>query len=290
MDNWTVEQKAKNAHVIRFENVTADWKQHILLTADRHHDNLHTKQQLERQHLELAKERDAPILDFGDLHCAMEGKYDPRKNYDNMRSEYTGNNYFDRLVDVGENFYGPYADQFAVMGYGNHERSILKHNETDLTARLARRLRLRSERDDRAFVGGYSGWIFLRFRIQSTVRQTLKIKYHHGHGGGGPVTKGVIQTNRRAVYLPDADIVVTGHIHEAWCVPITRERVSQAGKSYRDIQWHVSLPTYKDEYIVEDGTGYHIEGGRPPKPLGCAWLILECKNSRVVPKVELDLS
>jgi hypothetical protein len=31
------------------------------------------------------------------------------------------------------------------------------------------------------------------------------------------------------------------------------------------------LPTYKEEYGDGSG-GYHIEKGRPPKPLGGAWL------------------
>jgi len=33
----------------------------------------------------------------------------------------------------------------------------------------------------------------------------------------------------------------------------------------------VKLPTYKDEYGKGEG-GWHIETGKPPKPLGAYWL------------------
>ncbi len=85
------------------------------------------------------------------------------------------------------------------------------------------------------------------------------------------MTKGVIQTNRMAVYLPDADFVVTGHTHNEWIFPITRERISQADVLFKDRQVHIKLPGYKDEY-AEGAEGWHIERGGPPKPLGAAWL------------------
>jgi hypothetical protein len=222
----------------------------------------------------------------------MQGKYDPRKSYTDMRPELVDGPYLDRVIDTAEDFYAPYADLFAVIGQGNHEASVLKHNETDMTRRITSRLQRASSEPDRAFAGGYGGWVLLRFQVQKTKGYSLFLKYHHGHGGGGPVTKGVIQTNRRAVFLPDADIIVTGHIHEAWSVPITRERISTAGLTRKDYQWHVSVPTYKNDYGNGSG-GFHIERGRPPKPMGCAWLVLSLepgKHGRVVAKAELDLS
>lgn len=39
----------------------------------------------------------------------------------------------------------------------------------------------------------------------------------------------------------------------------------------RDIQWHASMPTYKDEFTPAKG-GYHMEKGREPRPLGAIWL------------------
>lgn len=140
--------------------------------------------------------------------------------------------------------------------------AIRKHLETDLLERLCRGLNVTHM--------GYSG--FTRFLFQGTAgRRTRRILYwHHGHGGGGPVTKGVIQTNRRAVYLPDAHIVVSGHVHEEWQLTIPRVRLSHSGDTYLDEQVHVQLPTLKDEFAMAGG--WHVERGAPPKPLGGAWL------------------
>lgn len=285
--SWSAEKMAPNVIMVRFHNVKGGWRQRVLLTGDRHHDNIMTDQALEREHLEEAKREDAPVIDIGDLFCAMQGKYDPRKSYTNLRPEHVGDDYFDLLVNDAEEFYRPYASQFVVLGRGNHEESIKKRQQTDLIWRLSRRLR-RHSGQAWPFAGGYAGWIYFRFDINKTKIQTLRMKYHHGYGGGGPVTKGVIQTNRRAVYLPDANFVVTGHIHEAWVVPIRRERADKNGTLSLDYQHHVSVPTYKEEYLGAE-SGFHLENGRPPKPVGAAWLTFEWNKGRVAPSVALDL-
>ena len=94
--------------------------------------------------------------------------------------------------------------------------------------------------------------------------------YFHGSGGGGPVTRGAIQTNRMAVNYPDADVVMSGHTHDNWIIPIKRQRIGQSGVPYQDLAYHVRTPTYKDEY--DSGVGWAIEKGLNPKPLGCVWL------------------
>jgi len=85
------------------------------------------------------------------------------------------------------------------------------------------------------------------------------------------VTKGVIQTNRRASYIADADVIFTGHVHEEWTVTTMREELTPSGHVYHRRQIHVCGATYKDEYKDGDG-GWHVETGKPPKPTGAVWL------------------
>lgn len=110
--------------------------------------------------------------------------------------------------------------------------------------------------------------------------KSLNLAYHHGYGGDAPVTKGTIQTNRMAVYLPDAHFVVTGHTHNEWQFPIARVRLNAQGNIYHDEQLHIKCPSYKDEYR-EGESGWTIERGGPPKPIGAMWLRLyvEFKHS-----------
>lgn len=93
---------------VKFSGIKEGWEQWILLRADAHHDNLYCNHDLEREHLEQAKERNALVCDFGDLFCAMQGRWDKRKDDSQLRGELRGNNYLDRLVQYNSAFYEPY--------------------------------------------------------------------------------------------------------------------------------------------------------------------------------------
>jgi hypothetical protein len=74
---WSVE-KSRDIHTITFnERLTKSGPQYILLTGDRHWDNPHSNWKLQKEHLELAKERNAPIIDIGDFFCAMQESTTP---------------------------------------------------------------------------------------------------------------------------------------------------------------------------------------------------------------------
>jgi len=254
---------------VYFDDAKAGWEQWVLLTSDNHHDSRFCDRKLELMHLKLAREREAVILNFGDLFCAMQGKYDPRSSMDDIREEDVGQDYLDRIVKHAAVFYGPFAENFLLLGKGNHETNIRKRHGTDLTSNLAHRLN--TDFGGSVHVGGYGGWVRFMFKMHTTKSQSIRLKYFHGAGGGGPVTRGVIQTNRQAVYLPDAHIIVNGHTHDSWILPRARERLSDAGVVYKDLLWFVRIPGYKDEY--GDGSeGFHIERGADPRPIGAAWL------------------
>jgi len=267
-----IEKKSPNVLSNYFE-VSAGWEKWFMLRSDAHHDSAGNNRQLELKHLELAKERNAHILDFGDLFDVMQGRYDPRKSYPDMRKEYAqkmilGESYFNVITDEAIEFYRPYRDLWALQAVGNHEVSVAKNSDVNLID-----LFVKGMQKDGGIVnkGAYGGWVIFHFTINGTQRETINLKYFHGSGGGGPVTKGVIQSNRQAVFLPDADIVVNGHIHESWVLSMPRERLSDAGIIYQDMQYHVRTATYKNDYGDGSG-GWHVERGAPPKPMGCVWL------------------
>ena len=245
----------------------SNFEKWFLLTADQHFDSTHCDRGLLKRHHEKALKREAGIFCFGDLFDVMQGKNDRRGSKGDLRDEYKGGNYYDRVVDDATQFYKPYSSNYVAMTYGNHETAIIKHQETDVLKRLVDGL---NADGSNVHLGAYSGWIVFRFHRAGERVRKFRLFYHHGSGGGGPVTKGVIQTNRRAVYLPDANIIVTGHIHEAWHLETVQERINAVNTPYLSTQHHVQLATYKEEYL--DGVGWHVERGAPPKPLGGYWL------------------
>lgn len=268
---WEVEETGPTVTTIRIQcDVNQSWEQWALITSDRHLDNPKCDRKMIKRHLEQAKERNAFNIDLGDNFDAMQGRDDRRGMKKDVLRENQENDYFDSLVEAHAEFYEPYISQFAVQGTGNHESGVLAKKETDLTKRFVKALK---EKGSPVVMGGYRGWVRLLFSGsgKKQYRQSMKLYYTHGGGGGGPVTKGVINTNRRAVYLPDADIVIGGHIHECWQVPITRARLSDAGVEYPDEQLHLAIPTYKEEFFGT-GNGFHHQNERAPKPLGAWWL------------------
>lgn len=266
---YTVEATSRNVTTVRMStNSVAGWEQWFLLRSDAHHDNLHADWSLEKKHLEQAKERNAGIFDGGDCLCLMQGKWDKRADPEQLRPEHRGANYSDLVINTATDFYEPYAKNWIAFGTGNHENEFLKRHSTNMTERLVQALNTKT--NSHILYTGYSSWV--RFMVsRQSQRASFRLWQHHGYGGGGAVTRGVIQTNRMAVYLPDAHIVWSGHTHDDLCVSISRLRLSDVGVPYKDEQVHVRTAGYKDDYADGFG-GWQVERGGPPKPRGAAWL------------------
>ena len=267
MPKWTAETKG-NVTTVRFDNMTSDDEVWVLLRSDAHHDSPYCDRKLETAHLDLAKERHAVILDAGDTFDAMQGKFDPRRTLDDVRPEDRTADYYGSIVTHAAEDYLPYAKQWVMFGKGNHETAVLDKANTDLISNLV--YRLNTEGSAGIVSGAYAGWVRLMFKVHSTKRTTYRIRYHHGSGGAAPVTRGVIQTNRQAVFMPDADVIWNGHNHQSYVLPIKRERLTHQGRVCSDLAWFIRTPGYKNEWA--HGEGYAVEKNTGPTPLGCAWL------------------
>lgn len=270
--SFLVEQKSRNVHQVVMQGDSASWEQWFLLTGDRHVDSADSDHAMQIKHLRQAQERDAGVIDVGDVLDAMQGRSDPRRMKGVGRPDSAlVANYLDRIVVDAAEMLAPYARRFVVIGRGNHEQSILRHCETDLTERLCERISLLS--GSKVHSGGYGGWVRFVVRWSTKGGLALNLKYYHGSGGGGLMSHGTLATRRMASWTPDADVLVSGHTHDQWLVTLSRERLGASGKIYLDEQHHVRTPSYKDEYV--DGyDGWHVERGAPPKPLGAWWMRL----------------
>jgi hypothetical protein len=273
---------------INFDDVKYGWEQWILLRADAHHDSVQCDRKLEFEHLNNAVERDALIIDFGDTFDAMQGKFDKRKSNEEIRPEYLHENYYDQIIELTAKEYGPYANRWLAFTNGNHETAVLHNANIDLLSNLIHRLNI--EYGGNIKQGGYGGWIHFQFYIQKTGRHSINLKYFHGSAStNAPVTRGVIQTNRQSVYLPDADIVINGHNHQAYILPIARERLTQKLKVQQDVVWFGRIPGYKNEW--GDGTkGWSVERGENngPHPLGSLWLKFSYYDKSIRTQLILD--
>jgi len=257
-----------NTLIVTFDELKEGWEQWILVTSDRHWDSIHSDRAMQKRHLDEAITRDALIIDLGDFLDLMQGRNDRRGNKSSVRPEHNRSDYFTAVIDDAAQWFGPYAKNWLLLGTGNHETAIMRHNEINVTWHLGRALN--AEHGGNIHLGKYSGWIKFQGKRRGERNYTNSIftYYHHGSGGSSPVTKGVIQTARRATYLPDANVVLSGHIHQTWMMPITRERVNAYGNTYQDTQMHVSIPSYKSP---SRRAGWEVEKGMAPTEKGAIW-------------------
>jgi predicted phosphodiesterase len=251
---------------------SANWSQEYLLISDAHIDNAHADRSMFERHMRQCRERGAQWISNGDFLCLMQGSWDFRKDTSACRPEHRDGRYLDAVINTTADYVSPHADMALLFAPGNHENSVKKRHDTDMNERLVEALKVRNK-DCHAYAGSYANWV--RFLVRNKERRqiignSIVMYMHHGYGGGGPVTRGTIQTSRMAVYLPDADIVWTGHTHDEWIMPIQRARLSLHGRPYLDRVLHVRSPGYKDEFSEQNG--WAVEKGMPPKPKGALWL------------------
>ena len=247
-------------------------EQWFLLRSDAHWDNPDSKQDLIRNHLDEALKRNAGILDFGDFFCAMQGKYDKRSDKSKVRPEHQDGDYLDKLVKTAAQWHSKYNDNWIFQLTGNHETAILKHHETSLLERWSEAMSWASGNVGHKIpILGYSGWCRFIFMERNKTISCIHLWGIHGYGGGGPVTKDMIQRQRQLAYIENADIMVSGHTHDSFVTKDSRVKLSQKGFVEHKQTYYVKLPSYKDEYKTGKG-GWHIETGKPPKPNGAMWL------------------
>lgn len=260
--DYSIEQTSRDVVTLRHGNA-AGMSQRYLLLADVHFDSPFCNRKRLRALLDQAQEAGAGVFCFGDWFDGMQHRDDKRADKSALMPQYKAGDYVNRLVDDSAEFLAPYAPNVVFLADGNHETALRKHLEVDILLLLAGRLNVAKM--------GYSG--FVRFLFQNNAkggRTSRVLFFHHGSGGGGEVTKGVIRAQRQSAWVGDADIFVGGHVHEQWALWSERLRLSSAGQVYRDSVLHLCLPTLKDEFDMAGG--FHVERGRPPKPQGAYWL------------------
>jgi len=261
---YTIEQTSRDVVTLRHTGVGADWRQRYLLLADVHFDSPHCNRRLLRSLLQEAQETGAGVFCFGDWFDGMQGRDDKRSDKSALMPAYKAGDYVNRLVDDSAEFLAPFAGNIVFMADGNHETGLRKHLEVDILLLLAGRLNVAKM--------GYSGFVrFLFSRAAGKGGNTSRVLFfHHGSGGGGEITQGIMRAQRQQSWVGDADIYIGGHHHVDWVTRMERLRLSANGTVYRDTVMHMSLPTLKDEFDMAGG--FHVERGRAPRPQGAYWL------------------
>lgn len=271
-----------NQHPRVYHTYSPEWEQWYFLMSDAHVDSSEHVDWLLDEHLAEASRLNAPIIDCGDFFDVINSRDDKRRSQGSMRSEDKVDDYVDSILRHAVKRFGKYANLFLSVGSGNHESKIIKLCGTDLTRRFVEELnRLRDPKLPPIYRAGYGGWVrFLFENRQRSCRQSVNLKHFHGSGGGGEVTKGAMEAHRMAASVADADIVVTGHVHEKWEIEHVMESINDHGVAIFKPRIHIKLGSYKLDYRLDGAGTWHMERGGKPKPLGGTFIRFWCEAGR----------
>jgi hypothetical protein len=233
----SIKQVSRTCHEVRSSTPLK-----FLFISDVHFDSVKCDRPRLFRHLERAEAEGFLVFIFGDLFDLMGGKYDPRSSYSDIRPEYKSITYLD---DVIEDTYERLKKYTCIrfIGRGNHETNIEKRMHTSPLDRLAQMY----PKERRPLVAGYSGWLKIVYQKENTRRQTVSmVHYHHGYGGNAKRSKGVLNVDLDQMQFPDADLIMRGHTHQKWHVPITVDRVQiKSMRMYQNTTHHLQLGSYK---------------------------------------------
>jgi hypothetical protein len=258
----------------------------LLLMSDWHYDSIYCNRELLNKHIKMLDTHNAYGIVAGDIFDAMQGKFDPRRSYSDLRPEYVGLNYYDRITADVTSFVKPYQERIIVLGKGHHDLGVLEHTNSDLISRVVGAMGGTSIMQ----VGSFAGVVKIKFNRSKTSQKSLTIFYSHGGGSNSPVTKGVIQTARQAVFLPEAHIVHNGHNHQGYILPQPRMRLNQNNEIYTEMQWFVRTPGYKQTGTV--GDSWEAQKMFGPSPSGCVLVNVKVTSDesgfRITPTAHIE--
>jgi hypothetical protein len=222
---------------------------------DIHYGNRYCDKQSFRRFLE---ESDEHTYFFGGGD-SMDSIVVPDKRYQKSVDDIEGDAIVDGQISGLYDLLEPFKNQIIGMGRGNHESVIVKRCGTDPMKRVCEKLGC-------AYLG-YSGVIVLKLSDNGGRGRTIKIRWHHGWGGGSRTQGADLTKFSNDVKHWDADIYLYGHTHRKQADRIPRLGV--AGSKLISRPKIVGIcGTFLKTYTNTTDSTYSEEKGYPPVEIG----------------------
>lgn len=234
-----------------------------------------------------AKEQGDRISINGDIFDAILPKdhkrYRPEAIHPDLQNR---SDMLNGALNMAVEIIGPYAPLIEMIGCGNHEDAVAKYHGLDLVQILVHRLN--TECGGTVNYGGYTGFVAYSAstgkKHGTGKKSRVVIYYHHGSGGSSPVTKGMIDFNRKGVWV-DSDVVWLGHKHNKLTdtTPMRMRCPSSGDQPILDQQVYVMSGSYLDtmkfqtqEEIMNGRVStYASDWGLPPQAKGGARVLVK---------------
>lgn len=269
-------RKSRTVHAIDVNVPSRGSSQEFLFISDIHYDSVKCDRSLLHRHLDEAQSIGAGVFIFGDLFDLMQGRFDPRGNYADLRPEYKSCTYVDEVIqDVGERL-SKYADVIKFISKGNHETNIEKRMMVSPIDRVAQIINANGGHVE---VGGYAGWLVVQAKRAKSCKR-FNIHYHHGYGGGAKRSKGILGADIDQKDFPDADIIVRGHDHQKWHLPVSIDRINHNCNLEQRTVHHLRLGSYK--MLGDRYAGWATEKNFSTPRLGGWWARMQQRKDTFI--------
>lgn len=257
-----------------------NFEQWFLITSDRHFDAIGRTNKLEIDDLKLARDRNAYIIDCGDLFDVMQVTNDKRGSKSQLKGKYAADDYLDRVINDAIDYYSPYADLWAVQFTGNHEYSIERYHNTNLINRFCAGMKqLGSPVLPNEYRGYIRVLIYRDLKRKNTAHQKIVYVSHGKLKSIAERSKGALGVDLKSSYIHDADILISGHNHNSWLIDKEVRRLQNNDVEVSAVQTHLNIPSYKQADL--SGNGYEVMNEMMPKPSGSYWLKFYIKNNKL---------
>ena len=223
----------------------------IRFLSDLHLDSPYTDLKKLKKLFDDAQKNQYKIVIIGDLLDVMGGKYDRRTTKGDIKPEHNTDNYINSVCESAADFLAPYIDDILLITAGNHEREIDKRMECYLLEFIDLYLHKKTGKSIN-WTQDYAGYIRLHGKRKNAGESCpTTIFYNHGKDGNATMSFGVLNVKRNAAVI-DADIIVMGHIHKNFSLPLNRLYLTNRGVIKVKEQLHLQLGTSKES----KGTDY----------------------------------
>jgi hypothetical protein len=253
-------------HTPQLQTVEYNQTQYFALLSDLHIGAASLDLAALKRDLQRARERNARILINGDVFDAIlpsdKKRYNPTALHERIRGRA---DVLNAAIDWAVEILSPYGDLIDLIGIGNHETAVEKHHGSDPVAILINLLH--REGHSQIAYGGYTGWVKYTFKTRSETPTggqwwPLRIYYHHGSGGGAPVTKGMLTFSRKAMWVEGSDVIWLGHQHHRTVDADVVQRLNKSNRVEHVRRLRVMSGSYLLTYEQQDPSEALANGRR----------------------------
>lgn len=244
----------------------------LRLMSDLHIGASHVDYRMMEKEIADAAEKKDRVLINGDLLDLILPKDAKRYQPDSVHPRIAKrNDQVNAVVDWAVELLSPVAHQIDMLGIGNHEAQTTRWHSVDPTLLVLYELeKLAKQRDPQHVIhyGGYTGFVDYRVKVRPnnpTSGASLRwiLYYHHGSGGAAPVTRGLIDFNRKDTFIAEADAIWMGHKHQRLAVSVEKLRCPLRGDTV-DVRpvYHLMTGAYFQTYVGQSQESVRRHGRR----------------------------